>query len=89
MPKITITLDHPRSSYGVPVCLIDGQPVDDADALRACMEHLSLTQAELADLTGKSKGAIESYLYRGRPVPAEVFNVLWGLILSAECLSDA
>ena len=76
MPKIEITLDHARSSYGVPVCLVDGDVVDDADGLRACMKHLGIKQPALAEATGKSKGTIESYLYRGMPVPAEVWNVL-------------
>lgn len=72
--KITITTDHPRSSHGVPVCIIGGSVVDDATGLRACMESLDWTRADLIRETGKAY--VDHYLYRGAPVPAEVWNVL-------------
>ncbi len=73
---ITITTDHEASSYGVPVCLIDGELQDDVDGLRACMAALGWKQADLAERTGKTLPAVGSYLYNRRPVPAEVWLVL-------------
>lgn len=74
--QIEITTNHPASSYGIPVCLIDGQPQDDAAGLRACMELLSWSRAQTGEQTGKSLSSLDAYLYGGKPVPAEVWNVM-------------
>ena len=73
---ITITTDHPQSSYGIPVCLLDGDPANDRDGIRACMRELGWSRADAALKTGKTKAAIDKYTGGVSPVPAEVWLVL-------------
>ena len=73
---ITITTRHPASSYGIPVCLVDGNIVNDSEGIRACMDKLGWGRLETAEKTGKSLGALDNYLYGRQHVPAEVWNVL-------------
>jgi hypothetical protein len=42
-----ITTEHPTSSYGLPVLLIDGEPVGTAEADLAGYEILDATASEL------------------------------------------
>jgi len=74
--KIEITTAHAASSYGVPVCLINGQLVDDKDGLKSCLEQLGWSRSELAKRTNKSLDAINSYGCGRLPVPANVWLVL-------------
>ena len=77
--KIKITTNHPRSSYGVPVCIVDGYLVDDADGFIAACKWLGWSRKKAAEMTGKSLGSIDRYRTKGPgalPVPAEVWNVL-------------
>lgn len=76
MPSIRITTDHPRSSYGVPVCILGRRVVDDADGLTACMDALGWGRRDLAEHTGKSLSAVDQYRRGDLPVPAEVWLVL-------------
>lgn len=76
---IEITTDHPQSSYGIPVCIIDGNIVDDSEGFAASCKALGWTRKTVAERTGKSLGAIDRYRNKGpstQPVPAEVWNVL-------------
>jgi len=74
--KIIITTNHTRSSYGIPVCLIDGEVVDDWDGFAACCTALGWTRQDAADATGKALGSIDNYRNGRLPVPAEVWNVI-------------
>lgn len=74
--KIEITTHHAASSYGQPVCLIDGQLVDDKDGLLACLDALGWDRNVFADKIGKSWRSADAYRYGTMPVPAEVWNVL-------------
>lgn len=76
MSTITITTGHSASSYGVPVCLVNGKLQDDVNGLRACLEVLGWRQSDLAKHSGKTTKTIQSYLYQDRPVPAEVWLVI-------------
>ena len=73
---ITITTDHPASSYGIPVCLIDGKLAEDADGFRAACHYLGWDRAIATIKTGKSKHPIDLYRTGRRPIPAEVLNAL-------------
>ena len=77
--EIEITTNHSQSSYGIPVCLINGDIVDDADGFAAACKALGWSRETVAEKTGKSLGAIDRYRTKGpgaQPVPAEVWNVL-------------
>lgn len=74
--EIEITTDAAESRAGVPVCIVGGVVVEDADGVRACMDELGWSRAVISAATGKSLAAIDQYLYGGRAVPAEVWNVL-------------
>lgn len=80
--SIKITTQHSASSYGIPVCLVDGELVNDSAGIRACMDKLGWGRLETAEKTGKSLGSIDNYLYGRLPVPAEVWNVLRAAICS-------
>ena len=73
---IVITTTHAASSYGIPVCIVDGHLVNDAEGIRACMACLGWSRGETAKKTGKSLGALDNYIYGRAPVPAEVWNLL-------------
>lgn len=46
-----ITADHPASSYGRPVLIIEGQAVGTLEAVMAGYELVDATDQERADLT--------------------------------------
>lgn len=75
-PSIEITTDHPQSSYGVPVCLLNGHPANHSDGIKACMRALGWRIADAAKATGKTARAVQGYRSGETPVPAEVWNVL-------------
>ena len=78
--KIKITNNHSASSYGIPVCLIDGELVDDADGFTACCKALGWSRAEAAEKLGKSIHSIDFYRSkipgRSQSVPPNVWLVL-------------
>lgn len=73
---IAITTAHPASLHGVPVCLIDGEPVSDREGLKAACKALKWSRPRLSQETGKSLGMIDNYRNGRNPVPAEVWNRL-------------
>jgi hypothetical protein len=78
--SMQITIEHPASSYGVPVILDDsGQPLDYADGLRRCRYRLKLSTVELGRYFGCSGRTIEGY-EQGRIIPVAALNVLSALI---------
>jgi len=85
---ITITTDHPQSSYGIPVCLLDGDPVDHGDGIRACMRELGWDRAAASRATGKSMAAIDRYTAGRQVVPAEVWLVLRDALANRLCDKD-
>jgi len=74
--KIKITTNHPASSYGIPVCLVDGELVEDDLGLKACLKSTGWTRGDLAKASGKSLDAINSYASGRLPVPPNVWLVL-------------
>lgn len=77
--QITITTAHPASSYGVPVILLDGEPVDYVEGVTAVRERLNLTHAQLAEKCGVSPRTAEAWA-QGRPVSAAALNVMSDLL---------
>lgn len=80
---MTITTDHPASSYGRPVVVHDdGAVLDQVPGLRAVLGRLGWTQAVLAERTGFSLRAVQGWFRLTgrntpfRPVPAEALNVM-------------
>lgn len=76
MSTIEITTAHPASSYGVPVCLIDGELQDSGPGLQTVLKELEITRPKLCKMTGKSMSSVNQYCAGVIPVPAEVWNVL-------------
>lgn len=73
---IKITTNHSRSSYGIPVCLIDGELVDDSTGIKAAMKALRWKVEDAATATGKTPRTIIGYRTGQFPIPADVWNVL-------------
>ena len=64
-----ITIDHPASSYGIPVILDDaGNLVDYAPGIRAIRAKLGLNTAQLGSEIGVSGRTIENW-EQGRAKP--------------------
>jgi DNA-binding XRE family transcriptional regulator len=78
---MTITTNHPRSSYGIPVILDDdGQLLDYGPGVRAIREKLLLTRQELADKTGFSIRTIEAVEVSRLSPSARLLNAMGDLI---------
>lgn len=57
-----ITIDHPSSSYGVPVILADdGSVMDYAPGIKAIRAKLGLTARQLGDALGVSERTINGW----------------------------
>jgi len=74
--KIQITTKHAASSYGQPVCLIDGEMVDPAPGFLACLDHLGWSRADAVEHLGKSRPSVDKYATGERMIPADVWLVL-------------
>lgn len=73
---MTITTQHPSSSYGQPVILADdGSVMDYPEGVRAYRAHQGWTTQQLADACGVSRRTVEGW-EQGRPVPAAALNVM-------------
>ena len=67
---MTITTEHPASSYGVPVILADdGTIIDTGTGIRAVRESLNLSRDQFAAALRISKRTVEAWEY-GRAQPA-------------------
>lgn len=65
--KLELTAESSMSSYGIPVFLIDGEPVGYAEGVRALRELKGWGVAEMAEQMGASKRTVEGW-EQGRPV---------------------
>jgi DNA-binding transcriptional regulator YiaG len=75
-----ITINHPASTYGVPVILDDaGHPLDYADGFRRCRYRLNMSTVEIGKHLGASGRTVEGY-EQGRTIPVAALNVLSALI---------
>lgn len=74
---MTITCNHPASSYGIPVILDDrGEPMDYAPGLTETLRRIGWSREEAARAAGyKSARSIEKF-WQGRPPSAQLLNVL-------------
>jgi hypothetical protein len=73
---MTITTEHPRSSYGIPVILDDrGRVMDYAPGLRAVMERLGWDRPTLAKRCNVSIRTVEGW-FQGRMPETAALNVL-------------
>jgi hypothetical protein len=78
--RMKVTIEHPVSSYGVPVILDDsGNPLDYSDGLRRCRYRLKMSTVELGRHFGCSGRTVEGY-EQGRLIPVAALNVLSALI---------
>ncbi len=75
-----ITINHPASSFGVPVILDDsGHPLDYADGFRRCRYWLNMSTVEIGKYLGASGRTVEGY-EQGRTIPVAALNVLGQLV---------
>lgn len=80
---MTVTTDHPSSSYGIPVILDDaGEVLDYAPGVKAVRARLGLTTAGLAEATGRSRRTVEGW-EQGRLPDAAALNVMASLLRRA------
>lgn len=78
--KITITIDHAASSYGVPVILDDaGNVIDYAVGIKSARAKLDLTAAELAEKLGVSERTVNGWEIGRMPTTAAL-NMLGKLL---------
>jgi hypothetical protein len=75
-----ITINHPASSFGVPVILDDcGLPLDYAEGFRRCRYRLNMSTVEIGKHLGASGRTVEGY-EQGRTIPVAALNVLGQLM---------
>lgn len=73
---MTITANHPSSSYGLPVILDDdGQVMDYAAGVEELRARLGLSRQALADACGVSRRTVEGW-EQGRLPGAAALNVM-------------
>jgi DNA-binding transcriptional regulator YiaG len=73
---MTITTNHPSSSYGLPVILDDdGQVMDYAAGVEELRARLGLSRQALADACGVSRRTVEGW-EQGRLPGAAALNVM-------------
>jgi DNA-binding XRE family transcriptional regulator len=77
--SLNITTDHPASSYGLPVFIINNQAIDYADGVKLFRQLNKLSTRDLAKLCGVSPRTVEGW-EQGRPVPAAALNVMKGYL---------
>ncbi len=72
-----ITLDHPASSYGVPVILnAKDEVMDYAEGVRAIRRNLALSTKALGAMCGVSHRTVESWEYSVGVPSAAALNVM-------------
>lgn len=77
-----ITIDHPTSSYGIPVILSDsGEVMDYAPGIKAARAKLGLTAAQLGTLCGVSERTVNGW-EQGRMPETAALNMLGKLLRS-------
>ncbi len=77
-----VTIDHPSSSYGMPVILDDrGRVMDYAPGIKAARGKLGFTAAALADQLGVSERTVNGW-EGGRMPTAQALNMI-GKLLAA------
>ena len=77
---MTITTDHPASSYGLPIFVApDGQPIDYAAGVQWLRATLGLSTTQLAESCGVSRRTVEGW-EQGRMPNAVSLNVMARLI---------
>lgn len=75
-----VTIDHPASSYGVPVIIDDdGNPMDYAAGVKEIRRRLDLTAAELAAKLGVSTRTVNGWEI-GRMPKTAALNMLGKLM---------
>ena len=85
---MTITTNHPASSYGMPVIIDDaGVPMDYADGIKAIRRHFALSTTELGALCGVSSRTVEGWEH-GRMPSAAALNSMASLLMTATTLID-
>jgi hypothetical protein len=71
-----ITLDHPASSYGIPVILnAKGEVMDYAEGIRTIRRNLALSTKALGAMCNVSHRTVESWEYGSVP-SAAALNVM-------------
>lgn len=74
---MTITTQHARSSYGIPVIIDDrGKLMDYAPGIRLALDKLGWTQKQFAEHTGKTLRMVEYWVGGKTSPPADALNVL-------------
>ena len=77
---MTITTQHPASSYGMPVILDDdGQVMDYPSGIRAWRQKLGHSTQDLANLCNVSRRTVEGW-EQGRTPNAAALNVMRDLL---------
>lgn len=80
---MTITTEHPSSSYGIPVILDDaGKPMDYAPGIAAVRHQLGLSVAAVGEAVGVSPRTVEGWEQGRRTVPTNALYVLAGMLAS-------
>ena len=74
--KFEITTKHSASSYGVPVCLVNGELVEGFDGFKKIQKKLELTNFEIGEFLNRSSRAVDEYRSGKRTIPAEVWLML-------------
>lgn len=75
-----VTINHPASSYGVPVILDDrGAVMDYAQGIKAIRAKAGLTTQDLADQCGVSRRTVEGW-EQGRMPTVAALNVMSGIL---------
>lgn len=78
-----VTIEHPASSYGVPVILDDrGRLIDYAPGIKAARFLLGLTARQLAEQLGVSERTVNGW-EQGRMPEVAALNMLGKLLEAA------
>lgn len=74
---MTVTTNHPASSYGVPVILNDeGELVDYPEGIKAIFKRLGWRYKDAQEATNKKRRMVQGYVSGDYPPPADFLNVL-------------
>jgi DNA-binding XRE family transcriptional regulator len=76
--SLNITTDHPASSYGLAVFIVDGHVISYAIGVKLFRQLNKLSTRDLAKLCGVSPRTVEGW-EQGRNVPAAALNVMKSL----------
>lgn len=77
--KIIITTEHPASSYGQPVIIIDGELQNYAPGLQKCRQALGLNCEELGEKLGVSGRTVENWEQGRRMISTPALKLLANL----------